>query len=126
MEYAINELGEPVVYVINYSYSDQYVNENHFVSVSPTLEHAEMIKAMSGYHEIIEQSMLTGVQVHLHLIKQQSEQKELLLALYKSGEKRRIFEGLDVRKPFQEQLNFPIAPELQKARKKAELNNQFV
>lgn len=123
MEYSVNELGEPVIYVINYSYSDQYVNENRFVTVAPTLEIAKNIKAANGCHEIIEQNMLTGEQCYLHLINRQQEQKAALLSLYKTGFKREIFEGLDVRKPFQEQLNFPIAPELEKARKKAQPAN---
>lgn len=120
MEYSVNELDEPVIYIINYSYSDQYVTDNHFVTVAPTLEMAERIKKANGCHEIIEQNMLTGEQCKLHLIIRQREEKAALLSLYKSGFKREAFESLDVRKPFQEQLKFPIAPELEKARRKAQ------
>jgi hypothetical protein len=125
MEYSVNELGEPVVYIINYSFNDQYVNENHFVTVAPTLEMAKKIEATDNCHEIIEQNMLTGEQCHLQLMNRQQEEKAALLSLYKSGFKREAFEGLDVRKPFQKQLNFPIAPELDKARRKAQGANQF-
>lgn len=123
MEYAVNELGQPVIYIINYSYSDQFSQESHFVSAAPTLEQAERINSLNGCHEIIEQNMVTGEQTHLHFMQRQQEEKDLLLGLYRSGYKRTIFEGLDVRKPFQEQINFPIAPEMEKAKKKAELNS---
>lgn len=126
MEYAVNELGEPVIYIVNYVYVEHNFRQKSFETAAPTLEKAEEIVGNRTCFEIIEQSMLTGEHYPVSLIKMQNEEKDLLLGLYKGGEKRRIFEGLEVRKPFQEQVNFPIAPELEKARKKAELENQFV
>lgn len=116
MEFAVNELGQPVIYIINYSHNDQFSKESHFVSAAPTLEQAERINSLNSCHEIVEQNMVTGEQVPLHFMQRQQEQKNLLLGLYKSGYKKTIFDGLDVRKPFQEQISFPIAPELAKAK----------
>lgn len=118
MEFAVNELGQPVIYIVMRSYSDQYVQEEEFLQATVTLEEAQALPNASGCNLILEQNMLTGVTTPLHLIERQLEEKTLLVSLYKSGEKRRIFEELDVRGPFQEQLNFPIAPELEKAKKK--------
>lgn len=126
MEYAVNEAGEPVIYIVNYVYVEHNFRQKSFETATPTLEKAEEIAGSRTCFEILEQNMLTGEQCLVSLIKKQSEEKELLLGLYKGGEKRQIFEGLDVRKPFQEQVSFPIAPELVKARAKAELENQFM
>lgn len=116
MEYAVNELGEPVIYIVNYYYSDQSGTDSHFVKAAPTLELAEQIRRTDDCHEIIEQNMLTGETCPLRVITRQQKEKEALVNLYKTGFKRQAFEGLDVRKPFQKQLNFPLEPELAKTR----------
>ena len=126
LEYAVNELGEPVIYIVNYVYIEHNFRQKSFETAAPNLKKAEEIVGGRTCFEIVEQNMRTGEQCPVSLIKKQREEKDLLLGLYKGGEKKEVFQGLNVRQPFQEQINFPIIPELEKARKKAELDNQFM
>jgi hypothetical protein len=119
LEYAVNELGQPVIYIINYVYVEHNVRQKSFEVATATLEEAEGIVGGRPCFEILEQNMLTREQAPIHMIRKQQEEKDLLLSLYKSGFKRQTFEKLDVRKPFQEQVNFPLAPELVKAERLA-------
>jgi hypothetical protein len=119
MEFAVNELGQPVIYIVNYVYVEHNVRQASFQTATVTLAEAEGVVGNRTCFEIIEQNMATREQCPVSLIQKQEVEKYLLLGLYKSGDKRQIFEELDVRKPFQEQLKFPIAPELEKAKKKA-------
>jgi hypothetical protein len=115
LEYAVNEFGQPVIYIVNYVYLEHNVRQRSFEVATTSLKEAEEFVGTSTCFEILEQNMLTREQAPLNLIKRQREQKEMLVSLYKSGFKRKAFEGLDIRKPFQEQLDFPIAPEMDKA-----------
>lgn len=120
MEFSVNEVGNPVIYVINYVYKEHNVQQHSFETATVTLEEAEGIVGGRPFFEIIEQNMLTREQCPIDMLRKQQEEKALLLGLYKSGYKRERFEALDVRKPFQPQLGFPLVPELEKAKKKAE------
>lgn len=119
MEFTTNEVGAPVIYIVNYVYKEHNVRQHSFETATVTLEEAEQIVGNRTCFEIVEQNMETREQCPVSLIKKQEEEKLLLLGLYKSGDKRNIFKSLDVRKPFQEQVNFPMIPELEKAKKLA-------
>lgn len=114
MEYAVNELGHPVIYIINHSYQDQYVNEYHFVKAVMTLEEA-LKEDGNGYHLASEQDFVTGAITGLRFMKRRQEEKDLLIGLYRTGAKKAAFEALDIRKPFKDQLEFPLQKELDKA-----------
>lgn len=117
MEFKVNELGQPVVYIVNYVETENNVRTASFQTVTATFEEAERIVGERAGFEILEQDMMTREQCPMTLIQKQQVEKDLLVSLYKSGFKREKFEALEVRKPFQQQLNFPIAPELAKAEK---------
>lgn len=122
MEYAVNELDQPVIYIINYEYSDQYMSEKFFVAAAATIEDAQKILAKDKNNKFLvihEHVLSTGVTTPLLFLQQQLVEKFLLDNLYKTGEKKKIFEGLDARKNLQSQVTFPLAPELAKARVKA-------
>jgi hypothetical protein len=99
---------------VNYVYVEHNVRQRSFETAAVTLEEAEAKTGGRDYFEIIEQNMETGVQTPVSDIKERQSLKGQLVDLYKSGFKRKAFEGLDARIPFQNQLNFPIAPEIEK------------
>ena len=120
LEYAKNEVGQPVIYIVNYVYVEHNVRQRSFQTAAATLEDAEQVVGNRDCFEIVEQNMVSGEQFPVITLKENQELKDQLLALYKSGYKREAFEGLNIREPFQNQLKFPLFPEIEKARAKAQ------
>jgi hypothetical protein len=104
MKYETNKFGNPVVYIANYEYSDQYSNDNYFHAAYPTLAEAEVNDG--GYIRVYEFDLITGKQTSIKYLNDQSKLKDALIRLYKNGIKKAAYKKLDIYKDFAAQVTF--------------------
>lgn len=118
MKRTVNELGNQVIYVVADRNNHSLSFSEGFMQVEASLEVAEQVAATNESLQVIEWDIENKVFTPMEFIQGNFELKMNLLSLYKTGDKREVFEGLEVRKPFQNQVRFPLMPEFEKVRAK--------